>query len=183
MKKLVSIALALCLMLCAVSCSKEKNPNDDKNGKPNGGQTTEKPNGGQATDEVYKFTYNGVEIAMHADAKPVIDALGEPKSYTEEASCAFEGLDKTYYYGNIYIDTYPDGDTDRIKDVWFATDGVTTPEGIYIGSAQDQVEAAYGAAAFNGKNAYELKKGASKFTVILTDGVVSSIQYDATFDD
>ena len=173
MKKIIILTFALCLMFCLASCDTGSNPET---------QSTSSKSG-QTSAEVYKFTYNGTDIAMHADAAPVIAALGEPISCTEQQSCAFEGLDKTYYYGGFYIDTYPDGDTDRINDVWFASDAVATAEGIYIGSSAAQVEAAYGADAFNGENAYVLTKGASKFTVILTDGVVSSIQYAATFDD
>ena len=47
---------------------------------------------GPETQENFTFTYSGVEITLHGDAAPVLAALGEPKSYTEEASCAFEGL-------------------------------------------------------------------------------------------
>lgn len=45
----------------------------------------------------FVFTYKGIGIEMNAHADGILEALGEPKRYTEENSCAFEGMDKTYY--------------------------------------------------------------------------------------
>ena len=44
------------------------------------------------------------------------------------------------------------------------------------------MEKAYGAESFNGTNAYIMTNGKSTLTVILTDGAVSSIQYDAVVE-
>lgn len=135
-----------------------------------------------APEENFTFVYYGVAISPHGDAGPVIEALGEPKSYTEEASCAFEGLDKTYYYGSIYISTYPLDGKDYIYTLWFADDTVTTAEGIRIGSTRSEVEKAYGADAFNGTNTCELTKGNSKLTILVTDGLVSAVRYEGIPD-
>ena len=101
-------------------------------------------------EENFSFTYNGTKITLGAEAAPIIDALGEPRSYTEEPSCAFDGMDKTYYYGSVYLSTYPVEGTDYVYTLWFADDGVSTDEGIRIGSTQSQVEDAYGKECFNG---------------------------------
>ena len=165
MKKIICLILALAMAACFAACG---GSNSDIGGNPSG-----------STDPGYTFKYNGTAITMNADAAPIITALGQPKSYTEEASCAFSGLDKTYYYGSFYLQTYPQGNKDYVYSIWFADDGVSTEEGVYIGMAKADVEKAYGAASFNGSNAYILTKGACKLTVIITDGVVSSVQYDA----
>ena len=99
-----------------------------------------------------------------------------------EASCAFTGLDKTYYYGGFYLQTYPMGEEDFIYAAWLVDDSSTTPEGLYIGATQAEVEAAYGTEGFNGSNAYIMTGTTSTLTVILTDGLVSSIQYDAVVE-
>lgn len=135
-----------------------------------------------SNDPGFIFTYNGVEIAMHADAADILTQLGEPKSYTEEASCAFDGLDKTYYFGSFYLQTYPKGDNDFVYCVWLVDDSVETAEGIYIGATQAEVANAYGAECFNGSNAFILSSGMTTLTIILTDGTVSSIQYDAAIE-
>ena len=169
MKKFLSLILVLSMALCFAAC----------------GETAPatQPTGNSAVPaESYSFQHNGVRIAMHADAAPILAALGEPISCTEETSCAFDGLDKTYYYGSIYLQTYPVGDKDYVFSAWFMDDGVATEEGIYIGCDQQTVEGAYGAECFNGTNAYIVDQGTGKLTVILTDGVVSSIQYDAVIE-
>lgn len=170
MKKILILALAACLVFSLVAC-----------GTDTPGGTSAGTGGGNASEptvnEHFVFTYNGTAIKLHANMAPILAALGQPKSYTESTSCAFEGLDKTYYYGSFYIDTYPIGNQDYVYDFWFADDSVATTEGIYIGSTQAQVEAAYGASSFNGSNAYIITKGDGQLTVILKDGKVSSIQY------
>lgn len=193
MKKIISLLLVLSLALCLAACGGETN-----NETPETSGQTEAP---AATGEVqeteapvgeteapvdaadaFVFNYNGIAIPMNVNAADILAQLGEAKSYTEEASCAFTGLDKTYYFGSFYLQTYPMGEEDFVYGLWLVDDSVTTDEGIYIGASQAEVEDAYGAEAFNGSNAYILTRGESKLTVILTDGVVSSIQYDAVVE-
>lgn len=170
MKKLISLLLILTLALSLAACG-EKAP----------AETTAAPQN-EAPKVGPGFTYKGTKIALHADMAPILAALGEPISYTEEASCAFEGLDKTYYFGSFYVQTYPQGDKDYVFSIWFADDGVTTDEGIYVGATQAEVEAAYGAESYNGTNAYILTQDKTTFTVILEEGKVSSIQYDVVLE-
>ena len=173
MKKLIALILALTMVLTLAACGGEKPA-----------ETTAPVSGGEMAPitpdaSSWKYTVRGVDILMNADAAPILEALGEPVSYTEEASCAFTGLDKTYYYGGFYLQTYPIDDVDYIYSLWLVDDSSSTPEGIYIGASQADVEAAYGADSFNGSNAYILKGTTSTLTIILNEGKVSSIQYDA----
>ena len=165
MKKLIIAVLVLSMLLCFAGCG----------GKEEAAPVVPAADG-------WSFDYNGTKIAMNADAAPIVEALGEPKNYTEETSCAFEGLDKTYFYGSFYMTTYPAGDQDYVFSLWFVDDTLTTAEGVYIGAEQAEAEAAYGADAFNGTNAYVVEKGASKLTVLIDEGYVSSIQYEAVVE-
>lgn len=133
-------------------------------------------------EENFSFTYNGTTITLGAEAAPIIDALGEPRSYTEEPSCAFDGIDKTYYYGSFYLSTYPLDGKDYVYSIWFADDSVATNDGIRIGSTQAQVEAICGADCFNGTNAYAQVMDSSKLTILMEEGIVSSIQYEMIID-
>ena len=173
MKKIFALILALTMVLALAACGGETAPETTAPAAPSVQGPT------QPDANSWKYTVRGVDILMHAEAAPILEALGEPVSYTEEASCAFTGLDKTYYYGGFYLQTYPLGDKDYIYSAWLVDDSSETPEGIYIGATQAEVEAAYGADAFNGSNAYILTGTTSTLTIILTDGTVSSIQYDA----
>ena len=176
MKKLITMMLALVLALSVcVACGGNTASGDNQGSNQSG-------NAPVAATDGYVFNYNGTKIAMHAEAAPIIAALGEPKSYSEEASCAFTGLDKTYFYGSFYVQTYPIGEKDYIFGVWFADDSVQTDEGVYVGMPQADVEAAYGSDGYNGSNAYKMTKGKSSLTVILKDGAVSSVQYDAVVE-
>ena len=176
MKKLIALILALTMVLALAACGGEKPA-----------ETTAPVSGGTVAPitpdaSSWKYTVRGVDILMNAEAAPILEALGEPVSFTEEASCAFTGLDKTYNYGGFFLQTYPLNDVDYIYSAWLMDDSSETPEGIYIGATQAEVEAAYGADGFNGSNAYTMAGTTSTLTIILTDGVVSSIQYDAVVE-
>lgn len=172
MKKVVTFLAVFCLLMNLAACSGNQDPvkTEPQNNETQGSAPVGDPN-------AFYFTYEGTEIRLHADMAPILEKLGKPKKYTESASCAFEGLDKTYTFDSFVIQTYPQGDKDYVYCFWFVDDFAQTNEGIKIGDSQDKVETAYGADAFNGSNAYTLTKGDGVFTVIIKDGVVSSIQY------
>ncbi len=163
MKKLTAFLLAVAMMLCFAACQPTETPDDSGNKEP--------------AQDSFSFTYKGTKIALHAPAADVIAALGEPDSYSEETSCAFDGLDKTYRYGSIYLQTYPIGEKDYVYSWWFVDDLAENDEGICIGSSKADVEAAYGAENYNGTNAFQIKKGSGMLTIILENDVVSSVQY------
>ena len=167
MKKLMILILSAAMVLCLAACG--------GNNEPTG---TETPGiSGNPNEPSFTFTYQGTEIALHAPAEPIITALGEPKSYSESTSCAFEGLDKTYGDGSFYIQTYPIGDKDYIYGWWFVDDLVSNDEDISIGSTLAEVDAMYGIENYNGSNAFQIKKGSGMLTIILENDVVTSVQY------
>ncbi len=186
MKKLLCVLLAAAALLSLTACapSGEPAPKEPTPTPPPG--VTQAPTAQPESTESapseeadgLSFVYNGTAIQPNAPAEPILSALGEPKSYTEETSCAFDGLDKTYFYGSFYLQTYPAADGERVFCLWLVDDAVATPEGVYIGSTEQQVKDAYGEDSLDG-NSCIVTQGDCKLTVILTDGVVSSIQYDA----
>lgn len=121
------------------------------------------------------FRYNGTEIAMGAEAAPVLEALGEPKSCTEAPSCLFEGVDKTYYYDGFYLTTSPSPEGERIYNLWFADDSVETPEGIAIGDEAAEVEQAYDVETCG--EIYFYDQGDTRLNIVTEKGVVTSVQY------
>ena len=163
MKKLITILLAVAMLLSIAACapSTTENPGESK----------------EPVQDSYSFTFKGTKIALHAPAADVIAALGTADEYTEETSCAFDGLDKTYRYGSVYLQTYPLGDKDYIYGWWFVDDLVENDEGICIGSTLADVQTAYGSEGYNGSNAYQIKKGSGVLTIILENDIVTSVQY------
>ena len=175
MKKILAALLAA---LALTGCAAESKP--EATAAPTQSQTqpaqTEQPSEPSQPQESTGFTvsFRGVDITLGAPMEPVLSALGEPASYTEQTSCAFQGLDKTYYYGSLYIQTNPAPEGDRIAAVWFADDSITTAEGVYIGADRAAVEQAYG--SFSG-DACTLDREGQRLMILLESGAVSSIQY------
>ncbi len=179
MKKLLCILLTAAMLAAMTACApSDHTPPEAPKATSALPKTTEstQPAPSEAGEDVLAFVYQGTAIQPNAPAEPILSALGEPKSCTEEASCAFDGLDKTYFYGSFYLQTYPAEDGDRVYCLWLVDDTVSTPEGICIGSTEQQVQDAYG--SLDGSTC-TVTRGDCKLTLILTDGVVSSIQYDA----
>ena len=126
----------------------------------------------------YVFETKGKQIAMDADFAEIAKELGEPIKYYEAASCAFEGLDKTYTYDGFKVDTYPDEKSvDRVADVIFTDDTVKTKEGAHLGMTADDIKGIYGSYGTENDKSITYEKGDMKLIFILTDGKVTSIQY------
>lgn len=124
----------------------------------------------------YVFLVGDVTVEVDGDAAPVIQALGEPVSYFEAASCAFEGLDKIYTYNGFEIDTYPAKDKDLVSAIVLKDDSISTAEGICIGDSLEKLQQAYGEAAQeNGMLVYE--KDGMRLCFILQDDSIISIEY------
>lgn len=177
MKNRFILAAAVCVCIFALAAcggSGEKETTKAPQGQGQDQTTGQAPSSSSASG--YVFTYNGVEIYAGEDAS-VIEQLGEPKDYSESASCAFEGMDKQYFYGSFYVTTGTLKGNEFIANYWFVDDTVETDEGLCIGDSQDKVEQLYGADGFNGTNAYIYDKDDCELTIIIEDGSVSSIQY------
>ena len=127
------------------------------------------------------FKASGKELKVNMDFSEVSDALGEPVSYFEAESCAFQGLDKVYTYSDFVVRTYPDGDIDRISSVELKDDIVTTSEGAYIGMTGDEVKDLYSGYTVEGDadSSMTVVDGDTKLSFIFKDGTVDSITYTA----
>ncbi len=129
------------------------------------------------TEKGYLFESEGVKISVDADVKPVIDRLGEADSYFEAASCAFEGLDKTYTYAGFRIETYPEKDKDLTACIILTDDSVSTPEGVCIGNSVEELKEAYGEASSEEPGMLVYEKEGMKLCFIVDGDEISSIEY------
>ncbi|MHB8129638.1 MAG: putative periplasmic lipoprotein [Mobilitalea sp.] len=186
MKKVI-IFLAVLLFLAGCS-KKEAIPvtSDTSNvGDDNSINVNEEANSTEVTGELaegYKFVYNDVTIPMNTDSEPIIESLGEPVEYFEAPSCAFQGLDKIYYYNGFELSTYPSGDKDIVSTVNFLDDSVTTEQGIYLGATLEEVIAAYGKDYVQDLASYTYYLGETKLTLIVEEDAVISITYFAVVE-
>ena len=178
MKKFITM-LMLAGVLCLTACgSKEKVIEGE-------GQTAQSGEEGQAggSGKGYTFSANGITIGMDVDAAPILEKLGDPASYFEAASCAFEGLDKMYTYSGFEVDTYPAAeDKDCVSAVILKDDSVSTPEGVTIGSTPEDVTAAYGEEYDTIGQQYAYEDGDCLLSVLFQDGKAISVEYTALND-
>lgn len=131
------------------------------------------------TESKYTFkvvSSDNFEIKIDQNMADVLAAIGEPLSYFEAASCAFEGLDKTYTYAGFVITTRPDGDKDYVNSVFLTDDSVMTPEGLFIGSSAQDVIGACGETNKT-DTLISYTDGNTSLNFILKDGNVISIEY------
>ncbi|MDE6699275.1 MAG: hypothetical protein K2J91_07360 [Lachnospiraceae bacterium] len=147
--------------------------------------TTAGGNNNQTTSpKGYVFERNGVTIGMDMEAAPIIEALGEPASYFEAASCAFEGLDKMYGYGSFEIDTYELNGKDYISTIIFNDDMVSTKEGVSLFDKKEDMISAYGDNYSNEQGMYVYTNDNMKLKFVINgDDEISSIMYTSTIID
>ncbi len=131
----------------------------------------------------YLFEYGDVVVSIDANAAPVVEALGEPVSYFEAASCAFEGLDKMYTYNSFEVDTYPVEGKDYVSAVILMDDSITTGEGVAIGESRSRVEEIYGTEYEEQGSMMVYHKDGMKLQFVLEGDMVTSIQYASTVLD
>lgn len=174
-RKLFCAALALVLAFSLAACGGEKGQGEQNPG--DSGTQSQQPSEAVGGSDSYVFQNGEATVAIDQDMAEVLSALGEPKSYFEAESCAFEGLDKTYTYSGFVITTRPDGDKDYVNAIALTDDSVTTPEGIYIGSSADDVAAAYGQCDTQSDTLMGYVKGGSVLNFILDGDKVISIEY------
>ncbi len=125
MKRIIPVLLVI--LICLTGCGKK---------------TTQTP---QGSDTEFGYTIDGVKLVPGTDFAAALKALGEADSYSEAASCYFDGMDKSYTYDGFEVRTYPvEGGKDYIQDICITADTYKTAEGITIGSSLDDVIAEYG---------------------------------------
>ncbi len=159
------------------NASQSQNQNQNENQSQNQNQESEAEDAASESYKGYAFISKDVVIEMDEEAAPIIEALGEPLSYFEAASCAFEGLDKIYTYSGFEINTYPGKDKDYISSVILKDDSVTTVEGVAIGDSKEKLEQVYGTECTVEENLMIYEKDDMKLRFIVKDGVIEAIEY------
>lgn len=156
--RIVSLTLAaLALTLCLVAC------------------------GGGSSSKELVFKAKGVDIVIGAPADNVVKGLGDWSQMNSSDSCGgFAGKDYIYTYGGFRVSTTPAKDGNIVCKVELTDDSVKTPEGLYIGMARTDAEAAMKGFSSEavGDNLVYTAEGV-KLQVIFRDGAVSGIIYVA----
>ena len=177
-KRIIALGMMIAMSFAAVACGSS---NDTKVIEST---DTAKANGGveAASTAGYVFNYNGMDIAVDSDVAPVIEKLGEPNEYFESPSCAAEGIGKLYTYSDFEIQTYPDGDVDRVLYVLLRTDNVATAEGIDLSSSREDIVEAYGQATEEATGSMKYEKDGMTLVFLFDGESLISIEYDSSLN-
>ena len=190
MKRVLAILLTIALLTVLVGCDKKEQPKDTQ------AQTTAAPAvettnapeeettvvpeettaPEQVVDEdVFSFTYQGVALVPGNAFDSA--ALPEAESVYQVPSCAIEGTDNVYSYGDIEVTAFNDGSGEVIYSVYIVDANTPTAEGLYIGDTLDQVIAVYGEdyTQENGQVTYQ--KGNTLLVIILDGDYVASVDF------
>ena len=183
MKKGLLLMLCAGLLTFAACGAGEKVITGDTGANANVGTQTSGEGGNTETSgdktgaKGYVFNVQDLSVAIDTEAAAYLDVLGEPVSYYEAPSCAFEALDKFYTYSGYEIDTYSVSDVDYVLAVALLDDSVSTAEGVCIGDAASKVKDVYGAPTTESATSAVYEKDGMKLTFIFKDDVVVSIEY------
>ena len=123
----------------------------------------------------YVFTYEGeiIEIDEIFDQ----DKIGEPEDTYEVESCAFEGMDIIYEYEHFEIETYEDGEDERIYSIYFTDTKAETSEGVVVSDSFDTMVETYGENYENTGTQYTYTSGSTCLEFIVENEVITSIKY------
>ena len=190
MKRVLAILLTIALLTVLVGCDKKEQPKDTQ------AQTTAAPAvettnapeeettvvpeettaPEQVVDEdVFSFTYQGVTLVPGNAFDSA--ALPEAESVYQVPSCAIEGTDNVYSYGDIEVTAFNDGNGEVIYSVYIVDANTPTAEGLYIGDTLDQVIAVYGEDYTQENSQVTYQKGNTLLVIILDGDYVASIDF------
>lgn len=171
LKLLMVFSLIMLLLIFSVACSSSDGGNDGETSTSAAfadnetsvdnetSSDSEDPDESESTgssettdqEEVASFDADDLRIVvddssftMLEDAAGLLSLLGDDYQYSEAESCVFEGMDKTFDYGDLLVYTVPSGDIDLLDGYDIIAGDYTTTAGIGLGSTRDEVLAAYG---------------------------------------
>lgn len=195
-KKCIAVVCGIVLMMGMTACSSDeevkivekipqKSTEQEKETKDSDitGDTEETTALAAKTEKLTGYVYQTegtqgeVSLTTDIDMATVMESLGEPISYFESASCAFQGLDKIYTYDHYRVETYPDGENDMISSIIFTDDLVETAEGLSIGMTTDDMERLYGTDYEENAGMIIYTKDGKHLKFLIEADVIISIEY------
>ncbi len=185
MKKLLGVLVALAVAAALAACAGSDNSGVVVDPNASAGQSVQSSQGGtQASDgssaeaeSTLYFEANGVKIRPYDLAADVLASLGDPIGTFESASCAYQGMDYFYYYDGFQLTV---NDIDGAKHVTVITmvdDTVSIPQGVKIGSTEDETKALMGDDYTMSSGLYRFVEGNTTLQIQIKEGKVASMLY------
>lgn len=152
LKKIICAAAAVLLLMSLMACKQE-------------------------SDAPY-VEYRGQKITMGAQAEEIITALGECQSEDYIGDCGGLGAQIKYSYPSVYVYVLESKDEGKIIDeISFRDDGITTPEGVYIGMSVNEAKQKLGVPTVESDAKLEYEVGEYVILLTVSDGKINKIDY------
>jgi len=134
-------------------------PNDDNDGGENAdstgsaGNTDSSDSAGASPDDGSGMLDMGKDMGISVggqwfpiwqDVSGLLQACGDDYELSSAPSCVFEGEDKVFDFGGVFVLTNPDGDRDIWFSIYLENDLLSTSRGIKVGNSLEEVFDAYG---------------------------------------
>lgn len=197
----------LCLMalvFCALACQTtgQTTPSEQTTAATSAdtttanAETTGTATGAAATTEVTSLaeplpfgdadlviSFRGQAYKLLEDASGLLQILGDDCQYSEAESCVYDGMDKTFDFGNLCVYTIPSAEADLLDGLDVYDDSVTTARNISVGATREEVLLAYGPQAgeesdlvYNTSGDIS-RLGDPKLTFLMENDLVVAISY------
>ena len=125
----------------------------------------------------YYLTYNNVDIRINNNFQNYLSVLGK---YNDERESDSKYPGHIYYYDNFQVETYYDGNVERIKSILFTGDNIYTNEGIGLGDPESYIVNTYNQATVYKDNVYQYVLNDTCLSFIVSEGKIISIEYSMT---
>lgn len=184
--KIKILAVLMLIAILFAGCGNNAGNNNTTPAPSTPASSEPTPTPAPETKSKYYFEYNGAKIYMDDDAKPILDKLGPPPfDIFESPSCAFQGMDRTYYYNGFELYTYTesmDDENEYVFTVKFMSDAVSTPEGVSIGDKAEKVVEKYGNDYTEASGQYIYTDQNTKLAFKIQSGEVAAIEYSLVME-
>ena len=174
MKKVfIGIIIVVIVAVIAVFVISNKPENGGEPTPANETATSENASSSEVNE--YLFTVNGKTIAINEEMDT--EKFGKETNLYEVPSCAFEGNDKIYEYEGFEVETYEDGNTEKIYSIYFTDTNQTTTEGVCVSDSYDKMIETYGSDFTNDGTQYTYIKNNTCLEFIVENEFITSIKY------
>lgn len=184
MKNIVWCILALAAAICFSACGSndggvvvDPNASADQSAQVSqGGAEVSGAETATADDSLY-YDADGVIIHTYDLADEVLASLGDPSGTFESASCAYQGMDYFYYYDGFQLTVNDVDGAKHVTTITVVDDTVSIPQGVKIGSTQEEMLQLMGDGFTESSGVYAFVKGDTTLQITIKEGKVASILY------
>jgi hypothetical protein len=131
----------------------------------------------EALADTLYYDANGVIVHVFDKADDALGSLGEPSGTFEAASCAYQGMDYFYYYDGFQLTVNDIEGTKRVTTITVVDDTVSIPQGVKIGSTQDEMLRLMGSNYTESAGLYAFTEGDTTLQIQIKEGKVASMLY------